>query len=312
MKKLIVFIMSLVLINANAQKNWSGVDFIKECKVDTKMPGGVAKSFRNNPVFVNDYYIMQASLMKGSSKAGMMQKQGVGAVFAEAALAGITKEAMQALIEELHIAFLQDLKDAGLNIVDGDEILQSEYAMSRKDDKKAWIGKTDGEAIFDKVGGMDASAYDTKERLIFRPKDMNIFVSTATIAGNFYQKLATKETVNLLSIGYSIKFADFEGSKTVTKNKLTTTAGLTVTPLIMIANPAGLFCWVTYNKPAYGNNDWSNGLVELKSRDGSFWGLSSSADYAIEANEGKYIAELKDIVLNLQKNLAQHIKAEIQ
>lgn len=312
MKRILLLVMPLAFAQAVAQKDWSGVDFIKECKVDTKMPGGVAKSLRGNPLFVNDFYISQASLMKGSSQAGVMQKQGVGSVFAEAALAGVSQEALQSLVEELHAAFIEDLENAGLNVTAGDEVVQSEVAQSKLDNKNAMVGKTDGQPIYDKVTAMDQSGYDTKERWYFRPKDKNVYLTTATIPGNFYQKLSAKEQVNLLSIGYVIKFASFEGSKTVSKNRLTTTAGLSIQPVIMITNPQGLFSWITYNKPVYGNNDWSNGLVEQKSRDGSYWGLSSSADYAIEANEEKYIAEVKNIVLALQKNLAQHIKAEIQ
>lgn len=304
--------MVLAFIHAGAQKDWSGVDFIKTCKVDTKMGGAVSKSFRNNPVFVNDFYISQVSLMKGSSQSGVLQKQGVGSVFAEAALAGVSQEALQALVEELHIAFIKDLKDAGLNITNGDEIIQSDFAQSKTDNKNAWVGKTDGKPIYDKVGVMDQSGYDTKERWYFRPKDMNIYMTSANIPGNFYQKLSTKEEVNLLSIGYVIKFAGFEGSKTVSKNSLTTTAALSIQPVVMITNPAGAFSWIVYKNAVWGNNDWSKGLVEKKSQDGSFWGLSSSADYAIEADEAKYIAEVKNIVLNVQKNLAQHIKSEIQ
>lgn len=295
---------------ATAQ-DWSKVDFIKECKVDTKMPGGVAKSLKSNPTFVNDFYISQVSLMKGSSQAGVMQKQGVGSVFAEAALAGVSQQALQALVEELHVAFIQDLKNAGLNITTGDDVLQSDHAKSKMDDKKAMVGKTDGKPIYDKVTAMDISGYDTKERWLFRPDDMNIYMTTATIPGNFYQKLSTKEKVNLLSIGYVIKFATFEGSKTMSKNRLTTSAQLSITPVIMITNPAGLFSWITYKKPVVGGDEWSKGLDEQKSRDGSFWGLSSSADYAVEADEAKYIAEIKEIVLALQKNLAAHIQSEL-
>jgi hypothetical protein len=240
-----------------------------------------------------------------------MQKQGVGSVFAEAALAGISKEALQNLIQETHAQFIQELKSAGFNIVDGEEILKSDYAQGKSDDKSSIIGKMDGTVVFDKVGVMDPAGYDTKERNIFRPKDKNVFTTTKMIAGNFYQRLSTKENVNLMSIGYNIKFANFEGSKTITKNKLTTTAELTITPIITITNPAGSFAWISFKKPVEGNNNWSKGLAEKASRDGSYFGLSSSADYAINADETLYINEVRDIILNLQKNLAQHIKSQL-
>jgi hypothetical protein len=312
MKKFITLGVTFTIFSmVSAQKNWDNIDFIKEYKVDTKMPGGVSKSLRNNPTFINDYSIQQASLMKGSSQAGVTQKQGVGSVFSEAALAGVSKEALQNLIDEMYVEFVEELKKAGLNITEGNDLMQTEYAASKASEKKVMIGKTDGVAIFEKVGGTDPHVYDTKERSIFRPKHKNIFITNAVPAGNFYQKLSTKENVNLISIGYYIKFADFEGAKTTSKNKLTTTAGLSIQPAIMVYNPAGLFSWITFTKAIGGNNDWSKGLVEKKSQDGSIFGLSSNADYAIHADEAKYIAELRSIISNLQKDLAQHIKSQL-
>jgi hypothetical protein len=312
MKKTFSLMVALTIFSlAFAQTNWETVDFIKEYKVDTKMPGGVSKSLRTNPTFINDYSVLQASLMKGSSQAGVTQKQGVGSVFSEAALAGVSKEALQKLIDEMYAEFVEELRKAGLNITDGTDLMKSEYIKSKAGDKKANIGKTDGVAIFEKVGDTDPHVYDTKERNIFRPNDKNIFITNAVPAGNFYQKLSTKENVNLISIGYYIKFANFEGSKTVSKNKLTTSAGLSIHPVIMIYNPGGLFSWITFTKGVGGNNNWSKGLVEKKSQDGSIFGLSSSADYSIHADEAKYIAELQSIISNLQKDLAAHIKSQL-
>lgn len=307
--KNILFISLLSLaFAAQAQKDWSTVDFIKEGKVDTK---GLGKSFKSTPVFVNDYYIMQASMMKGSSQAGVMQKQGVGSVFSEASLAGVSKEALQSLIEEIHGQLIQEMRGAGLEVVDGEALLQTDYAQSKKGDKKAFSGKTDGTVVFDKLNPMDANGYDIKEVNYFRPKDKNAFYTSATIPGNFYAKMSSKEKVTLMSVGYIIRFASFEGSKTVSKNKLTTTAGLSIMPVIMITNPSGAFSWISFKKPIEGNNDWSNGLVKIDSRDGSYWGLSSKGEYAIEANEAKYIAELKDLLTNLQKDMVDLIKSEI-
>jgi hypothetical protein len=308
MKNILLITLVGLALSANAQRDWSTIDFMKEGKVDTK---GIGKSFKSNPVFINDYYIMQASMMKGSSKSGVMQKQGVGAVFSDASLAGVSAEALQSLIDDLHTQFIQELKNAGLNIVDGEALLQTDYVQSKKSDKKVMAGKTDGNVIYDKLGGTDANSYDIKEVNYFRPKDKNIFTTSATISGNFYGKLAAKEKVTLMSIGYIIRFASFEGSKTVSKNKLTTRAGLSVIPAIMIYNPSGSFSWIAFKQHIYGNNEWSNGLIEIDSRDGSYWGLSSKGKYAIEADEAKYIAELRSLISNMQKGIANHIKSEI-
>ncbi len=298
-------------MNVYAQTDWSDFDFIKECKVDTKFPGAVAKSFRDNPIFINDYFFMQASLMKGKSQAGVMQKQGVGSAFAEAALAGVSKEALQSLIDDLHKELVSGLKAAGFNISDGEALLQSEYAKGKADGKNVMIGKTDGTVIFDKVGGTDPMVYDTRERSIFRPREKNVFLTSAKISGNFYQKLSTKENVNLLSIGYQIRFATFEGSKTMTRNTLETQAGLSITPVIMIVNPKGSFAWIAFKRAVWGNNDWSKGLVKEGSFNGSLLGLSSKGEYAIHADEALYVQEVRNIISNLQKDLVLHIKSQL-
>ena len=97
----------------------------------------------------------------------------------------------------------------------------------------------------------------------------------------------------------------------MTKNKLTTTAGLSILPTISIINPKAAWGWIEFNKPIDGNNDWSKGLVETDSRDGSFWGLSSKGEYSIHADEAKYIEELRQIVLNAQNAIVAQIKSSL-
>ncbi|UTW66402.1 hypothetical protein KFE94_17400 [bacterium SCSIO 12643] len=315
MKKIrIHFIILMMCLGAQAQAqiDWSKVNFEDEYKAKTKIPGSAAKSLQSNPVFINDYYLTQASLMKGVSHAGTIQKQGVTSVFAEAALVGVSPEALQALIEELYISFVADLKGIGLNVTNGDATMQSKYVLSKADKKNVMIGKTDGQYIYDKSPAIDMSGSDIKEQYIFRPKNNNVF-TTFKIPGTFYQNLAAKEKINLISIGYIVRFAQFEGQNSgLSKNSLTTTAGLMITPVISLVNPKGSFAWITYDKNIYGNNDWSNGLIKTGSRDGSALGLSSSADYAIDANQEKYLNELKQLIIYLQKDIANQLKASFK
>ncbi len=302
--------LAIAAVSLNAQTDWSKVDFVKKYKVQTKIPGGVAKSLKSEPTFLNDYSIVQASLMKGTSQAGMMQKQGVGSVFAEASLAGVSADALQKLIDELHAQFLTELKAIGLNITDGQEVIDNSNASGKADRKNAMIGKTDGKVVYDKNNVLDNTP-DIKEQNIFRPRDKNVFLTTAKIPGNFYNNEAKKANVNMISIKYLVRFASFEGSKSMTKNRLTTTAGLSILPTISIINPKAAWGWIQFNKPIDGNNDWSQGLVETDSRDGSFWGLSSKGEYSIHADEAKYIEELRQIVLNAQKAIVAQIKANL-
>lgn len=312
MKKVtLLLVLAIATVSLNAQTDWSKVDFAKKYKMNTKIPGGVAKTLKNDPVFLNDYYVSQASLMKGKSQAGVMQKQGVGSVFAEASLAGVRAEALQKLIDELHAQFIEELKGIGLNITDGQSIIDEANQSGKGDRKNAWIGKTDGAVIFDKTSLLD-NAPDIKEQNIFRPKDMPIYMTSAKIPGNFYNNAAKKGNTNFISINYMIRFASFEGKKSMSRNSLTTEAGLSIQPTVLITNPKAAWGSITFEKPIEGDNDWSKGLVETDSSDGSFWGLSSKGEYSINADEAKYIEELKQIVLNAQKAIVAQIKASLK
>ncbi|MFT6873656.1 MAG: hypothetical protein ACJAVN_002678 [Roseivirga sp.] len=311
MKKFTLIVaLAITSMSLSAQTDWSKVDFAKKYKMNTKISGGVAKTLKSDPIFINDYYISQASLMKGKSQAGMMQQRGVGNVVAEAALAGVSAEALQKLIEELHAQFVEELKGIGLNITDGQSVIDEANESGKGDRKNAWIGKTDGAVIFDKTSVLD-NAPDIKEQNIFRPKDMPIYTTWARIPGNFYNNAAKKGNMNLISINYMIRFASFEGKKSMTRNSLTTEAGLSIQPTVLITNPKAAWGSITFEKPIEGNNDWSRGLVETDSSDGSFWGLSSKGEYSIHADETKYIEELRQIVLNAQKAIVAQIKAKL-
>lgn len=309
MKK-ITLILALILTGTilQAQTDWSKVDFEKKYNIKTKIPGGIAKSLKSEPTFLNDYKITQASLMKGVSQAGMMQKQGVGNVFGEAALAGVSAEALQKMIDELYAEFVTDLKAIGLNISDGQQVIDD--AGSKKDKNNTVIGKTDGKPIYDKTGLLDNTP-DIKEQNIFRPNNKNVYVTNARIPGNFYNNAAKKANVNMLTINYTVRFASFESTKKASSNTLTTTAGLSILPTISIINPKAAWGWIEFGKQVEADNGWSLGLVEEDARDGSFWGLSSKGEYSIHADEAKYIAELKGAISSAQKAIVAQIKASL-
>ncbi len=302
--------MMTVGFGLSAQTDWSKVNFEKEYKVKTKIPGGIAKSLKSNPTFLNDYSITQASLMKGKSQASMMQKQGVGNVLSEAALAGVSAEALQKLIDELHAEFVADLKAIGLNITDGQEVIDEAMSSGKADRNNALIAKTDGTPVYVKTGLLDNTP-DIKEQNVFRPNNKNVYVTTARIPGNFYNNAAKKSDVNMLSINYLVRFASFESTKKSNSNTLTTTAGLSIQPTISMINPKAAWGWIVFEKPVEGDNDWSKGLVEDDSTDGSFWGLSSKGEYSIYADEDKYIEQLRTVVLNMQKAIVSQIKANL-
>lgn len=315
MKKLLFPLFAFVLLTVtqvhakdkNKTTDWTKVDFVKNYKMKAKIPGSVRKSLANNPTFISDYSLTQASVMKGSSHAGTLQKQGVHSVFSEVQLGGISQEALQKAVDELYQQFVSELKKAGIKVTDGKQLLNTPYAQSKKDNKNTLVGQAGDEAIFAKNSALTGSSI--REQYIFRPKGKLVYTTWKKVYGNFFQKLSSQGKTNLIGIWYTVGFAAFEGKHSgLSKNSLNTHAALSITPGIMIINPKGAFSSISIDGSIWGNNTWAEGLIKTSSKDGSFWGLSSSADYAIAANEDHYIAELKSIVSNLQKSIVKLLK----
>lgn len=311
MKKIVVLMLGLSLgFSSFAQSPYDQVDFLKEGKADVKMGGKVAKSFVENPTFFNDYYINQATFMKGESQAKPVSN--AASVFSEVTLLGISPEKMQKLVEELYLHMVGELDKIGFKLVDGEALLATKAVQDQisKGKNNFMIGKTGAEPIFDKQSAFDIGVYGVKERLFFRPAGKNVYVFTGNVPGTFYGKVASAEKTNMISVGYNITFANFKGSSTLNSNKLKTQAGLEITPVLQLVNPDGLFTWISFGKSFEGKNDWSKGLVETDKNDGSYWGISSNAAYSLIADEDKYLDELRKIIMAMQVDIAAAIKAE--
>ena len=312
MKKQVQFSLILCflpLLMISQEKNWDAVDFIKDCKIKYKISGGAAKLLMKEPTFINDYSISQATLMKGSSQPGTLQKQGTGAVFAEAALGGVSKEEFQQMVEECHQHFKDQLNDIGFQLTDGKAVVNSKFAQKKKGKKKTLIGKTTDEPIFQKISFMQGS--DIKEILHFRPRDQYVVAVWKNVSTIPF-RLSKKEDVNTISINYKVRFANFEGiKKGLSENTLKTKAGLSIIPTIVINNPKGKKSIVYAKKRIYGGNSWAKGLVKTSERDGDWLGLSSSADYALAADSEAFIQELKNIIMAFQNDLINGMQQEM-
>jgi len=313
MKKLVhlSFILCVLPLLTLAQdKDWEAVDFVDDYKVKYKISGGAAKELMKNPTFINDYSISQATLMKGSSQPGTLQKQGTGAVFAEAVLGGVSKEAFQAMVEECHEHFKSQLEAIGFNLTDGKDVVNSKFAQKKKGKKKTLIGQTPDEPIFEKIGFIQGS--DIKEVLHFRPKNQYVAASWKDVSTIVF-RLSGKADVNTISINYKVRFANFEGiKKGLSENILKTQAGLSIIPTIEIINPKGKKSMVFVKKRIYGGNSWAKGMVKTSEKDGDWLGLSSSADYALAADSDAFIRELKSIIIAFQNDLIKGLEEEIK
>lgn len=293
------------------KKDWSKVDFVKEYKMKIKLPGAAKKSLATNPTFITDFSINNALRMKRS------ESNAKGTVHSEVFFGGIPQDKFQAMVEELHQDFQSKLKDAGITLDNGEKLLQSDYALKQKENDKNLVGKTGSEPLHQKAGIMDGAipgygALFVKEGMSFRPVGKNSYIAGNKIYANFYQKLSTQENVNLISIGYYITFAGFEGSRGYSSARLETSAALSIQPVIMLTNPKGAFAFASMEGgPIWGNNDWSLGLKETELNKLEYFGLATSAKYAIQADPDKYVAELKSIIMNYQSGLVNALKSNL-
>ena len=313
--KILLMVLMVFLLGATSQAkkkekaktNWENVDFMDAYKIKVKIPGGVAKSLKNNKTFINNYSVGQALRMKGSE--GTATKT----LFSEVSFGGVSQSDFQAMVDELYQDFVSDLTAAGLNVTNGDEIVAGSYAQKKKADNKSWIGKVGKDPVPTKAGIMDGvilgyGVWGVKDGVDFRPTDSNVFLTSKKIYGNFYGNLISSENVNLISVAYYVTFAAFDGGKGYKDIKLATKPALSINPVVYISTPKGTSTITVGKGPFWGNSGWSAGIVETDSHDGAFWGISSKAKYSIDVKPELYLGEIKAITKNFQKDLVQVIK----
>ncbi len=290
--------------------NWENVDFVNDYKIKFKL-ASASKSLKETSVFITDYSVNNALRMKGS------ESNAKGTVHSEVFFGGIPQNKFQAMVEELYQHFQAELTKAGIQLSDGEKEINSEYANKQKENEKNFIGKTGNETYHQKAGIAEGSipgyaVLFVKEGVSFRPVNKNVYIAGNKIYANFYQKLATQENVNLLNLSYNITFAGFEGSRGYSSARLETQPLLSILPVLTLVNPKGSFSFISIeNGPIWGNEGWSLGIKETDLNKLDYFGLATSADYAIEADPDKYIAEVKAIIMNFQTDLVAALKAEL-
>jgi hypothetical protein len=245
--------------------------------------------------------------MKGS------ESNSKGTVHSEVFFGGIPKDPFQKMVDELHLQFETEIAGAGLNVVNGDELLKSDWAVKKSGDKDSWIGKTGTEPINVKGKTMDGGVipgfgvWGVREAVYFRPVDKNVYMTNKKVYGTFYQNLSVQNDVSLIAVFYNITFASFDGGRGYSSSKLETKPNLTIQPTVVIDGVT-----ITFGDlPIWGNNDWSLGITETDLDKLEYFGLATSAEYAIKADPDKYISEVKAIISNFQTDLIQALKEEL-
>lgn len=149
------------------------------------------------------------------------------------------------------------------------------------------------------------------KQAIFRPQ-VPLYFTNKDIPGTYFMKLAGKENVNVITATYTINFAGFESDRGYKSKSLSTFPLLGVHVILSVITPKGAYAAMYYNKGMiYTEADWSTGIQEEKSRDGGFWGISSSADYVITAKEDAYVAELSGMIKAIQSDMVDALKANL-
>jgi hypothetical protein len=255
--------------------------------------------------------------MKGSESTATK------AVFSEVSLTGIESEKFQKMVDELYAELVKELESAGLQITNGDDVMQTDFVTSKtaKPSKDEYIGPTSAKPSYEgkkkiSEGSMPGySVWAVTRDVSFPPTNKNIFLTSNIIkSGLFYGKLATKENYNLLSVNFYVTFASFDGGKGYKDVKISTKPVMSVSVQLALVTPNGSANYITYDKqPVWASADWSEGITTLKDNSASaeFWGLAASADYQIKANSEKYMSEAKSIITNFQKDIVKNLKGEL-
>ena len=292
------------------KKVWENVDFVSDYKVKFKL-ASASKSLKETSLFVTNYSVNNALRMKGS------ESNSKGTVHSEVFFGGIPQDKFQVMVNELYQHFQDELTKAGIKVSDGEKEINSEYANKQKENEKNIIGKTGKEPTHQKAGIAEGSipGYGilfVKEGVSFKPADKNVYIAGNKIYANFYQKLATQENVNLINVNYNITFAAFDGSRGYSSASLETKPVMAILPVFTLTNPKGSISFITVEGgPIWGNEGWSLGIRETDLNKLDYFGLATSADYAVEADPDKYIAEVKSIIMNFQTDFVAALKAEL-
>jgi len=301
-KTLLIFTITLSVVSVTAQKkkDWQKIDMGKEYGVDFTKFKSVSKSLKSSPTFIADYKIQQFFEQKGSNHKG-----GGATMYSTVGLSGISQEAYQITIDELYANLFEELKNIDLEMADGEKVVNSATAQSMHDGKKNISEIHSGRLADGKIDGAGKYA-------IYRPMAPQYYTNKK-IYGTYYLKLAKKEDVNMFMVSYTVTFAGFDASRGKSSKYLSTGPYMTVRLDMSINTPKGSYSIIYFkDAPIEANNDWSLGINKDAEKDGSFWGISSSYDYTLMADEEKFLTELSSIIKGMQKAIAEEMKNELK
>lgn len=305
-KLTLLIIALLIRFQSQAQKDWSKVDFKEAYKATYKIGGKTSKSLNNNKTFIPEYAISQAMLMKGSQSSSALQSGNPKTVYSRATLTGINQDEYQQMVDNLYKELMESLANSGLIMTDGTDVLASAYAQKQlaKGSDKIRIENTGSTPKYEGKKSVDSNsilAYNAGAGAVlkdvtFPPRNKNIFQTKKKIHGNFYQFLADKEGYNLLFINHKVSFVSFDGARGYKDVNISTQPVISIKTTIKLTNPKG-YGEIYFKEAIWGSANWAKDIHKIK-----------SGEYEVIADSDAYIAELKAILSNLQKDIVKNIK----
>jgi len=318
---LLIFVgLMLSSVKSYEQDNWSNVDFSKKYKANFKLKGKTVKQLKKHKTFVNNFEVKQAIVAKGSERSSVLQPGDPKAIYSDAGLVGIQKNAYQQMVNRLYNQFVKGLVDIGLEVTNGDEVLDLPYVKKQvaKGKKSTIVGNTGNDPGYEgkrKVGYDRIEGYGgegaVKNDYSIPPQNVNRCITTNLIkSGFFYGKIAN-EGFNLLNVRYYVNFVSFNARSSYKSIGLETTPVISVNVVIDYYGPKDALQTFTYQKTIFSTNtSWIKNVRKVKdnSSDAAFFGFAPSFGYEIEADSDAYIAELESILTNLQKDIIKNLK----
>lgn len=316
MKTGITILLSLIIsVSTFAQKDWSKVNFADDYKRKVKINGGFAKSLKSNPTFITNYQLHQATVMKGSETTATT------GVYADIAISGLDQEAYQKLADEMYNELIEELKAAGINVVNGEALFKTKTAQKKLSNVKKGevMGNTgdnpayEGKMKIQNGAIIGYGAWAVTRDLSFPPSNTNILYTDNPVkAGPFFMNLAKKGNTNIIHVDFYISFATFDGGRGYKDISIEANPVIAVNMRVQMWAPNGSANYIEYKKlPVWGSDDWATGISKTGENDGSAFGLSSSASFQVNADADKYMQETKSIILNLQKDMVKGLKEEL-
>jgi hypothetical protein len=314
----------LISFKGNEPRDWSTVNFTEEYKGQFKMKGKTAKLLTKHKVFVNNFEVKQATIAKGSQSTSALQSGNPKTIYSTVGLVGVSKEAYQQMVNNLHNQFLEELKAIGLDITNGDDVLNLPYVKKQiAKDKKNTIAENTGNMMgyegkkkvdSDRIPGYPNGSAAVRNDYTFVPQNVNRCINTNMMkSGNFYQKI-TDQGFNFFNVRYYVNFVSFNGSRGYKDIKIASVPVISVNVVVDYKGPKGAWQVFNYKKDIYSTNEsWIKDMRKVKdnSSTANFLGLASSFGYEVDADSKAYLAELESILTNLQKDIVKNLKKGI-